>query len=60
MTVKDYMHGACRIIVKDDYYANRTKEQQKDDVKKAKDVAQQIVLARYRERQMNTLTSITP
>lgn len=46
MVVKDYMHGPCRIIVMDDYYAGRTKDQQKEDLEKAKKVARQIILAR--------------
>lgn len=45
--VKDYMHGPCRIIVQDDYYAKRTEEQQKEDMEQAKEVARQIILARY-------------
>ncbi len=44
--VKDYMHGACRIIVQDDYYVARTEEQRKEDMEKIKNVARQIVLAR--------------
>lgn len=48
MVVRDYMHGECRIIVNDDYYAGRTKKQQKEDLETAKKVARQIVLARNR------------
>lgn len=44
--VEDYMHGACRIIVRDDYYANRTEEQQREDIERAKRIARQIVLSR--------------
>lgn len=50
MVVKDYMHGLCRIIVMDDYYANRTPDQQKEDLEKAKNVARQIILARGRKK----------
>ena len=50
MVVRDYMHGACRIIVNDDYYTGRTKEQQKEDLETAKKVARQIVLARERRK----------
>lgn len=49
MVVKDYMRGPCRIMVLDDYYAGRTKEQQKEDLEKAKNVARQIILARGRQ-----------
>ncbi len=45
--VKDYMHGACRIIVRDDYYAGRTVEERKEDRKKVHDVARQVVMAKF-------------
>lgn len=62
--VKDYMHGACRIMVYDDYYAGRTEEQRKEDLEKVKAAARQAVLARVPKPEIeqpqneNSLTSL--
>lgn len=45
--VKDYMHGDCRIIVDDSFYASRTPEEAAQDRKMAHNVARENILARY-------------
>lgn len=43
--VKEYMHGACRITVLDDAYADKTKEQEQAEMEEVKRIARQGVLA---------------
>lgn len=52
MIVNEYKHGACHIVVHDDYYANRTEEQRKEDLDNAEKIARQIVLASMMQENM--------
>ncbi len=44
--VKNYMHGDCRIMVLDDCYSQKSEEQQRNELEKAKELARKIVLLR--------------
>lgn len=51
--VKEYMHGACRITVLDDAYADKTKEQEQAEMEEVKKTARQGVLAYGHFRQIS-------
>ena len=43
--VKEYMRGACRIMVLDDAYAGKTAEQERREMEEVKKTARQMVYA---------------